>query len=383
VTCDILATPPEYGRNLWDDALKNGAHMILGYYSSVGINQTGEIENFFNHADGDPGSADTIVSSFYHACSDGIDDPGAIVLHRDNDDDKLKIVTRDTTSNDMRYYRLVSGNWNYERYLMLGGKNESPTKYKSYANCQIEMSMQLPKELRPKLAVLRAEISPLTNTPEGFKHFKRLYGHEVFWKTLAHHELIAQDKEKAEEIVRSALKDVLGEMPDSSPEVTYTSTFYGIDYKKGEMVDLSAGVPLVRRVKYYHHHNGIPIEGDILSASVASDNICKIQACWHTIIGEISEQKATVVDVEDSLAVAVESLAQKFRNRGNLRFKLHGASLCYYGFHDAGKSKKLLLPAWRFTFEKAGRLYNRYVNAHNNKAVNAGTDIANASRIIK
>jgi len=84
--------------------------------------------------------------------------------------------------------------------------------------------------------------------------------------------------------------------------------------------------------------------------------------------------------VEDPLGVAVERLAQKFDNKGDLRFKLRVAKLCYYGFHDAGKSRKLLLPAWRFTFEKDGRLYNQYVNAHNNKPISFEQDIVNARR---
>ena len=91
---------------------------------------------------------------------------------------------------------------------------------------------------------------------------------------------------------------------------------------------------------------------------------------------------ANFTGVFDGNDHTISNFAQKFRNRDNLRFKLRGACLCYYGFHDAGKSKKLLLPAWRFTFEEAGRLYNLYVNAHNNKAINAETDIANARRRI-
>lgn len=384
LTCSILAPPPEHaGRMLWDDALKNGAHMILGYYDPVGSDQTGEINNFFNHAGGDPGSADTIVTSFYYACSDWVDDPGAIVLHRDNDTDKLKVVTRDTTSIDMRYYWLEDGDWNYNNYLMLGGDYGGPTKYKSYANCQIEIRMQLPKALRPKLVPIEGELLPLRSTPEDFNHFRRLYGHQVFWKSLPHHELVYQDKQKAEEAARRAVMNIFGEIPDSNQEVTDTSTFYGIDYKKGEMVDLSAGIPLVRRVKFYHYYEGVPIDGDILSVSVARDDVVQIQACWHRIVGQNSEQKRKVVDVEDSLGVALETLAQKFPSEKELRFTLRGANLCYYGYHDAGKSKKILLPVWRFTFEKDGRLYNQYVHAHNNKAINAEKDIPNARNIMK
>jgi hypothetical protein len=42
--------------------------------------------------------------------------------------------------------------------------------------------------------------------------------------------------------------------------------------------------------------------------------------------------------------------------------------------------RKVFLPAWRFTFEKDGRLYNQYVNAHNNKPIDSEPDIANAMR---
>lgn len=113
---------------------------------------------------------------------------------------------------------------------------------------------------------------------------------------------------------------------------------------------------------------------------MADINLADYTGTEFNIIGNYDNPFTGVFDGNDH---TISNFAQKFRNRDNLRFKLHGASLCYYGFHDAGKSKKLLLPARRFTFEKAGRLYNRYVNAHNNKAVNAETDIANAKRIIK
>ncbi len=85
------------GCNAWDDALFGSprpAHMILGYHWNVGGDQTGEIETFFDYST----ENSTIVSSFYHACTDGWNDPGAIVEHKDNDGDKLKSVTRDTSS---------------------------------------------------------------------------------------------------------------------------------------------------------------------------------------------------------------------------------------------------------------------------------------------
>jgi hypothetical protein len=111
--------------------------------------------------------------------------------------------------------------------------------------------------------------------------------------------------------------------------------------------------------------------------AVAGDEIVKIRACWHKIVREQDEQKKEVVDVEDSLAVAAESLAQRFQSR-NLHFKLRDVRLCYYGFHDAGKPKKLLLPTWHFVFEKDGILYHKYVNAHTNKAFSSEIHIANA-----
>ena len=104
--------------------------------------------------------------------------------------------------------------------------------------------------------------------------------------------------------------------------------------------------------------------------------VCR--ACWHRIVREQNEQKKEVVDVEDSLGVAAKSLAQKFPSEKELRFTLRGATLCYYGFHETGKAKKLFLPAWHFTFEKDGRAYHQYVNAHSNKTIDFELDIANA-----
>ena len=78
--------------------------------------------------------------------------------------------------------------------------------------------------------------------------------------------------------------------------------------------------------------------------------------------------------------MTVQSIVQKFPSEKVLRFTLRGANLCYYGFHDAGKHKKLFLPAWHFTFEKDGRLYHQYVNAHTNKPIDFEQDIIDARR---
>lgn len=91
-------------------------------------------------------------------------------------------------------------------------------------------------------------------------------------------------------------------------------------------------------------------------------------------------QEKKVRDVEDSLPVAAENLAQRFPQEKRLRFKLRRAGLWYYGYHDAGKLRKLFVPAWRFTFEKDGRLYHQYVNAHSNRVLDSETHIANARR---
>jgi len=131
---------------------------------------------------------------------------------------------------------------------------------------------------------------------------------------------------------------------------------------------------------YPHAHGAIAIEGDILSAAVAGDRLVKIRVCWHKIVDQNDLQKMMVVDVEQSLAAAAESLVEKFGNTRNLVFKLRQARLCYYGFHDAGKASKLFLPAWHFRFEKDGRLYHKYVNAHTSEAINFELDIANAHR---
>ena len=75
---------------------------------------------------------------------------------------------------------------------------------------------------------------------------------------------------------------------------------------------------------------------------------------------------------------ALDSLARKFQNEKKLLLKLHGARLCYYGFHEAGKSKKFLLPVWHFALEKDGRVYHKYVNAHSNRALNFELNITTA-----
>jgi hypothetical protein len=130
---------------------------------------------------------------------------------------------------------------------------------------------------------------------------------------------------------------------------------------------------------YLHYVNGIPVEGDILSAAVANGHIIKVQACWHKIVEERGE-KRDVVDVEQSLAVAVERLAEKFENARDLRFTLARVESCYYGFQDAGKLRKTFVPAWHFTFEKGGKLYHRYINSKSNMVMNSESEIANARR---
>jgi hypothetical protein len=165
----------------------------------------------------------------------------------------------------------------------------------------------------------------------------------------------------------------------SEPVMPRESVFYALDFERGQKPNLSAGIPLVRAVEYLHYHNGIPIVGDILSVAVAGNEIVKIRSCWHKIVGEKTEEKRKVVDVAESLAVAAEILTQKFQNR-NLRLKLRRAELCYYGFHDVGRPRKLFVPAWHFTFEKDAGVYSKYVKAHSNKAINSELDIANARR---
>jgi hypothetical protein len=101
---------PGGGYKAWDNALfglPRPAHMILGYHKVVKGDCRGIIEDFFNHACGHVcgNPPDTIVSSFYHANTDGSEEePCAIVEHLDNDGDKLKVVTRDTDSTSMKYY---------------------------------------------------------------------------------------------------------------------------------------------------------------------------------------------------------------------------------------------------------------------------------------
>jgi len=158
------------------------------------------------------------------------------------------------------------------------------------------------------------------------------------------------------------------------------STFSAVDFEQGGKPDLSAGIALFRGIKYLHAHKGIPIVGDILGAAVANDEVVKIRACWHEIVREQKGQEKNVRDVEDSLSVAAENLAQRFPQEKKLTFKLRRAGLWYYGYHDAGKSRKLFVPVWRFGFEKDGRLYHQYVNAHSNKLINSELDIANALR---
>jgi hypothetical protein len=374
LTCDILNVAGG-GRNAWDDALFGSprpAHMILGYHGVVGGWQTGEIDNFFDYA---AGQNDTIVSSFYHAITDGVDDPGAIVEHKDNDSDTLKVVTRDTSSTNLRYYWLA-GTWQYTDYTR-GAADQTQTRV--YGNCQIELPGSL-TDLRPELAPLEVELLALKSSPKGFNQFKRTYGLEVFWKPIAHEQILGQDEQMARDIAQLTLEDIFGEIPGSDDLVHRESTFYAVDFGRGEAVDMSAGIPLVRAVEYYHYYKGIPIEGDILSASVSRNKVVKVQACWHKPAGEKVASKTKVVDAEDALATAAEKLTGRFAGQGSFRTKLRDAKLCYYGFHDAGKSQKVFLPAWRFAFERDGRIYYQYVNAHSNVAIDSDRDIDNARR---
>jgi hypothetical protein len=57
---------------------------------------------------------------------------------------------------------------------------------------------------------------------------------------------------------------------------------------------------------------------------------------------------------------------------------LQKAALCYYGFHKAGKVKKLFVPAWHFIIEKDGKTYHQFVDAHSNQPFNYEEDIKNA-----
>lgn len=90
--------------------------MVLGYHNHVPGDLEkieGVIDDFFDHATGLLHT--TIVDSFLHANTDWTTDlPAAIVEHVDNDGDYLKEVTRDTASNDMRYYwyDIDNNEWN-------------------------------------------------------------------------------------------------------------------------------------------------------------------------------------------------------------------------------------------------------------------------------
>jgi len=227
---------------------------------------------------------------------------------------------------------------------------------------------------------LEAEIWPLISTPQDFNHFRRTYGLEVFWKPVPHDDIIAQDKDMAKQIAEPVLQSIFGQMPEPETAISAESVFYALDLERGQQTDLSAGIPLVRSVEHLHQHNGIPIVGDILSVAVAGNEIVKIRACWHKIVREQDEQRREVVDAEESLGVAAGRFAQKFPSEKELRFTLRGAKLCYYGFHDAGKSRKIFVSAWHFTFEKDGKLYQEYINAHTNQAIDFEVDIANAMR---
>ena len=163
-----------------------------------------------------------------------------------------------------------------------------------------------------------------------------------------------------------------------SKTIIYEKTLYVCDFEKGQEINLSSGIPLIRNIEYRHIYNGIPILGDILSVSVTGDEIVKIRECWHEIISEYIDKRKKVVGLEDSLGKATQKLAQKFNKKENLRFKLKDAQLCYYGFHDAGKKENLFVPAWHFIIEKDDKTYHQFVNAHNNQPINYEEDIKNA-----
>jgi hypothetical protein len=253
---------------------------------------------------------------------------------------------------------------------------------KSYKNCDVEITNKLPKDWQPDLAPLEAEILPLKQTPQGFgfRHFKRAYGLDVFYKPIPHHKTKAQDMEKAKKIAESILKSIYGKELKSNPLVARASTLFAKDYNREEKIKLSTGIPLLRSIKYLHYHDEINIEGDLIAVAVADDEIVKIRACWHKIEGAQETKRKKVKNVEDSLSVAADDLAKKFPQRKEKRFKLQQASVCYYGYHDTERLRKLLLPAWHFAFEDSGRLYRQYVNAHSNKAMNFEADYAAARR---
>jgi len=111
-----------------------------------------------------------------------------------------------------------------------------------------------------------------------------------------------------------------------------------------------------------------------LSVSISKDEVIKSRVCWHKFKAEIHNEKKKVKNVEESLLTAVNKLSKK-HNGKKKKFKLSEATLCYYGFHDSGKSNKIFKPVWRFGFENKGKRYYEYVDAHNNKSIASKYDL--------
>jgi len=364
------------GRNAWDDALfgtTRPAHAILGYYDNVGSNQTDEIDTFFDYAAGQDA---TIVSSFYNACTDGWNDPGALIEHKDNDSDKLKTVTRDTSSTTLRYYSL-SGGWTPPSDYTKGGMGE--IERLTIGEHRINVVGSLPRGQQPDLGPVEAELVPVRQTPTGFNYFQRRYGLRIFWKPVPHQgALKSQDQDTVESMARDVITEMFGGIGALGAFETMESVFNVTDFERGSDPDESESIALVRSVEYLHYHNGIRIAGDIIGVAASRDELVKIRTCWHNIVEDKSEQRKHVASAEQAVAVAVRSHFDRYPQDDDAPADLLRANLCYYGYHSAGNRRKSFVPAWQFALKDRGRFYYYYVNAIDKSMIDYRTDIRDA-----
>lgn len=349
--CSTLSTNGT-GRDGWDDALfgtDRPAHMILGYWQGVGTDIADEIQSFFDYA-----TNMTIVEAYFHANTEGsFNEPCAIVAHGENASDKLKEVTRDTSSTALRYYWYEQDNWNQESYA----------KTLRVRGVDVCLSHALPSNYPSSLAPLVLRQRSIFRKPAHFQQRSRPNGVTVLLRTTADLALRSQPQDPAV-LADTALTAALGRIPQDAV-VSVTGVLYSVDYQRGS--PFPPPRVLYRVPQHIHTIDGIPVLGDFLTATVSSSHVAKLAICWHDLRARKRAETAPVSDAISALGVAVLRINPTItKTREQPQVHLRNAQLVYAALSRTTDPEITYSPAWLFEFVIRGRIYRVVVDALNN-----------------